>query len=392
MASQRKFPLLASEIEFKPRELNVPHKPHHFVSKKVGTLIIIFLCTVLLSLGGTYYLTKHSLREEYATTSPSRSYLPPTTPPDPCAGSKSISHSCAETYSDTGLGITFKYPKNEFYDVLAKTENSVLFGIDSTDDEDVHTLSISTNPRSFTDSKKFPTCNYMRIYGEELNFPCLDRDPAPVTLDGIPSTSFTILYDVDTTKRVIQTTRAPKTELIFQTYDRDQEADFILSTFKFLTNDNERVTTVTKNQTIPNWKTYTNDFYRYSVQYPATIRIVKDNKTYHMVDFDYAINIYVTQTNPESCRGDCPMTEKAVLITLSGLTWKKIKGEQGSIGGNVPQSFVSYVLERNGLYYVFTVYELAYADNPPLERTIQPVPNEKITLAEKMLTTFRFTN
>lgn len=91
--------------------LNVPHKPHHFISKKVAVLGIIFLGLVILSLIGTYYAVQTNSKAE-------NKKVPPIAP-TPTPQMRSL-----QTY--IGDGFSFQYPGDK---VSSQTETPESFRV-----------------------------------------------------------------------------------------------------------------------------------------------------------------------------------------------------------------------------------------------------------------------
>lgn len=158
-------------------------------------------------------------------------------------------------------------------------------------------------------------------------------------------------------------------------------------------NYNQTSTATYKPTPIPdeteNWKTYISKSSGYSIKYPPTLSFEENAAGY--VTFDRQITIYTSQVNPENCRGDCPVIESAKNVTIGSFNSREIKGYIGRVGGDIPQRYVKYVLEKNGIFFVFTVNELKNDANTPDDRKLGEVPFGKVTLLEQMISTFKFT-
>lgn len=139
-----------------------------------------------------------------------------------------------------------------------------------------------------------------------------------------------------------------------------------------------------------NWKTYTNTKYGYSLKYPP--ETILEEKPGDVVFLDKQIYIAVTSSDPEQCRGDCPVIQKKEEVIINGISSKKLTGYIGEVGGSVPQSYQTIVIPYNNKFYTFTVYELKYDENQLPTREIGSVPEAKVDLLNQILSTFKFTN
>jgi hypothetical protein len=139
------------------------------------------------------------------------------------------------------------------------------------------------------------------------------------------------------------------------------------------------------------WKTYSNPDYGYSISYPASLEITAaENDTSLFIGEQ--IHVLVSSADPLECRGDCPVVEGTEPAAIAGLAATKVTGYIGSIGGNVPQRYITYILPRDGRYYVFTLYALGFkaVSNDP--STIWPLKESDVALFEQVLDTFKLIN
>lgn len=141
----------------------------------------------------------------------------------------------------------------------------------------------------------------------------------------------------------------------------------------------------------PLLKTYSNVKYGYTFEYPANLSLT-GNPTSDYLTLANQITLNASPYSPESCRGDCPFISSDGEEKIGNFIFKKYKGRQGSIGGGTPQSFVDYVLEKDKTYYLFTVFELDFANTEPETREMKEVPEDKIALIRQILATFKFIN
>ena len=137
-----------------------------------------------------------------------------------------------------------------------------------------------------------------------------------------------------------------------------------------------------------NWKTYTNSEFKYSLKYPPDSKLIQFDLDF--VEIGDQITIIVSDTNPENCRGDCPFIELAYDTKIGEKNARKLTGSIGGIGGAIPQSFQSIVLNHNNLFYDFTLYELRGGNDDYQNREPGEIPENKIELFDQILSTFRF--
>jgi len=137
-----------------------------------------------------------------------------------------------------------------------------------------------------------------------------------------------------------------------------------------------------------NWKTYTNTTFNYSIKYPPEVSL--EEKPGGFISTDKQIYVDVRNSDPEQCRGDCPIIQLREEININGLKGKKLAGYIGAVGGSVPQSYQTIVIPHNNSFYNFTVYELKYDEIQPPTRQIGQIPEKEIKLLEKIVSTLKF--
>lgn len=149
------------------------------------------------------------------------------------------------------------------------------------------------------------------------------------------------------------------------------------------------------------WKTFVSPDSNFSLKYPSEYEL----KT--LVNLGYVINRNITlpsyPVSITACRGDCPVISSSEEVTLQiGVKAIKVKGYIGSIGGNIPESFIRYemlnphtVPERR--YTNIILWELPqdinYQDKikqyPP-DRGVNPISPEHEHVFDQILSTFKF--
>lgn len=103
-------------------------------------------------------------------------------------------------------------------------------------------------------------------------------------------------------------------------------------------------------------KVYDNAKYGYSLSYPGTFNVTVASDEY--VEIGDKITVEVTSLDPTAARGDGAFIEGTSDIQFSGYPAKLLTGYIGSVGGYMPQQFKRIVVERNGNYFVVTLYAL----------------------------------
>lgn len=118
---------LATQTEINPSELNVPHKPYHFLTKKVAIFGIVFLIIVFFSIAGTYYVMQMEQVESNRKVQPTPVTSKATISPTPTStllqkqgieSKKGITTTDPQTgwtvYTDEQLRFSISYPKTSF--------------------------------------------------------------------------------------------------------------------------------------------------------------------------------------------------------------------------------------------------------------------------------------
>ena len=119
--------------------------------------------------------------------------------------------------------------------------------------------------------------------------------------------------------------------------------------------------------------------------YPANV--ILENRGDDLAIFDHQIYYSPHDRDPADCRGDCEVRSSSTNKIIGSYTFRVVNGYIGSIGGNVPQKFVSYELNNNGKFYIFQVRELKDYDHSGPYRTMGDVPAQEVQLLETMLAT-----
>jgi hypothetical protein len=93
------------------------------------------------------------------------------------------------------------------------------------------------------------------------------------------------------------------------------------------------------------------------------------------------IEAYAKEVNPEECKGPCPIIENVTSENINGIDAKRLEGNvPGTIGGNTPHKYITYVIYNDGVYYVLS---LSGVD-------LNEIPQEYQTIFDQILFTFKF--
>ncbi len=136
--------------------------------------------------------------------------------------------------------------------------------------------------------------------------------------------------------------------------------------------------------------TYTNMAYGYSLQYPSNLTIEGDQNS-QFVWLGDQIWVMVSEQNPEQPMGDAPVIENAQDTMIGANTARRLSGYVGSVGGNTPQRYESFVIQNDNRYYQFIAYELPRGEVQPVDRTVGAVPANVVALLEQIVASMRFT-
>ncbi len=141
------------------------------------------------------------------------------------------------------------------------------------------------------------------------------------------------------------------------------------------------------------WVTYTNEKYQFSIDYPPEFRVSSENDPNSSGHIGERIQYLISKQDPLACRGDCPVVQHTDTgLIVGGNEATRVEGYIGSIGGNVPQEYISYIIPRNGSYYIFTAYALAESEQATVQdfSKVYTMNLVDVTLFEQILSTLRF--
>jgi hypothetical protein len=146
------------------------------------------------------------------------------------------------------------------------------------------------------------------------------------------------------------------------------------------------------------WVTYTNSAHGFSLRHPAGFDVpptdfnewrgfIGDQVVFSVGEQDpYWLGCFFEGV------GDCPVMEDVELTRVGDPTRNgiRISGYIGSIGGRIPQQYVTYVMREGGTYYAFTLYALGGDREVERVDVIWPLDEADVVVFERMMETLRF--
>jgi hypothetical protein len=137
------------------------------------------------------------------------------------------------------------------------------------------------------------------------------------------------------------------------------------------------------------WTSYSSSEYGFSISLPAYLEIDSGANTSTLYIGDQ-VHVWISETDPLQCRGDCPVVESINPAAVAGLEATKVEGYKGAIGGEIPQRYLQYILKHENRYYSFTLWALRRDARNECCSVIWPLNVNDIALFEQLLGTMRF--
>lgn len=150
-----------------------------------------------------------------------------------------------------------------------------------------------------------------------------------------------------------------------------------------------------------NWKTYSDQNKVYEFKYPQNYSLSHFAGDNSPILLNNQIDWEITQHSAGECKGDCPVIINKRDATINGYQATIYNGWVGSVGGEIPQTFIKYEVREPGTvridgsnYFVITLWELdrRYAVQKNYSSTRNPGTinqDDQITF-DQILSTFRF--
>ncbi|MBP9690695.1 hypothetical protein KBD81_01300 [Candidatus Woesebacteria bacterium] len=132
---------------------------------------------------------------------------------------------------------------------------------------------------------------------------------------------------------------------------------------------------------------FTNAQNTFSFMYEPPTQIIEENG---VVWIDEIISLTESAVALAACRGACPVLEERATKKLGEHTWTVSRGYVGGIGGSTPQAQQYFELQNGSTTIRVTVNELGKDEPLMIAREQGSIPQDRIDVIEKILTTFQF--
>ncbi len=133
---------------------------------------------------------------------------------------------------------------------------------------------------------------------------------------------------------------------------------------------------------------YENAHYGYAISHPSSFAVNAVSDEYVELGDKIVISVY-TQ-DPQTFAGDGPVVESASSEVVAGQQARVMRGYIGAVGGYIPQQYISYAIQYNGLYYRFTQYALGLHATEGDVTQIVPLNAEDVTLFVYIMNSLSF--
>jgi hypothetical protein len=142
------------------------------------------------------------------------------------------------------------------------------------------------------------------------------------------------------------------------------------------------------------WNQYIDPQGRFSFLYPPTMELTPgDVEDSWILGDRIRIEILPYEISWITCfyrgLGDCPFVESDRYLTIHDSEVHRVEGYIGSVGGNIPQEFLTYVFNRGDQALVFTVYALPFGTQVNDPSTIWPLEGMELELFEQTVKTVK---
>jgi len=142
------------------------------------------------------------------------------------------------------------------------------------------------------------------------------------------------------------------------------------------------------------WETYTDVAHGFSFRYPAALTLEFSPLVdgYNTVFVGDKIQIQTSSTDPLVCQGDCPMMGSNEPVTIAGREARLVRGYIGSVGGNIPQRFMLYLIHSGSTYISLTLFAAGRQDQSVDDPSvIVPLQQADIELFNRLVQTVQMT-
>lgn len=136
------------------------------------------------------------------------------------------------------------------------------------------------------------------------------------------------------------------------------------------------------------WNIYNDQKYGYSIGYPDFYNITIVNDEY--VEIGDKIVVTVSNTDPSTLLGDGPAIDSVTDVQVGLYPAKLLTGYIGAVGGYIPQQIRRFVFERNGYYFVVTLYALGLHVTEGEFSQIAQLNPEDVSLFDNIVASLQF--
>lgn len=138
----------------------------------------------------------------------------------------------------------------------------------------------------------------------------------------------------------------------------------------------------------PSYSLYQNRQYGFSISYPDFWPLYVQTDQY--IKFGEKVVIIISDMDPLQPMGDRPVYETITDVQVGSQPGKLVMGYLGGVGGFVPQQLRMYIFERNGIYFMPTLYALGLKEANIYSTEIVPLQPEDQKVFDDMVAGFRF--
>jgi len=157
------------------------------------------------------------------------------------------------------------------------------------------------------------------------------------------------------------------------------------------------ITSIPVQSGISHWAEYKDEkngvVYKYPPEYSITEPLLYENRRPIL---NHKIDWWTTsQIECDDAKGDCSLVaNKKEKMIINGYETTRISGWSGSVGGGLPENYVSYYFKNpsKNNYLNITLHEIPLddTDNYSYERSLKPIPQSEIDVFDKIVNTVQF--
>lgn len=139
------------------------------------------------------------------------------------------------------------------------------------------------------------------------------------------------------------------------------------------------------------WKKYQDPTGQFSFRYPPEYSLDLKKTPY----LNRNITWRFSDSSLLECRGDCPIINNKETSSFGGKSSIKLSGYIGSIGGNIPQDFITYQVPSGTKYFIFSIQAVPFVltdEEMKLydQNDIQKIKPDDLKIFNQIVSTFKF--